>query len=400
MRKELVISTKEIEAELKNILTYWIEHTVDYEKGGFYGKINHENKVDKAAPKGAVLNTRILWTFSAAFRTNGNEEYKLYADRAFQYIIDHFVDTINGGIYWSVDAFGNALDTKKQVYALAFAVYSLSEYCLATGNKEAKMVAIDIYRKIVTHSYDELHGGYIEALTEDWTELKDLRLSYKDKNEKKSMNTHLHLLEGFANLYRVWPDDALKERITELIWIFFNHLIHPHTYHLQLFFDEAWKVKSNEISYGHDIEAAWLIQEAAEIIEDKNLIEKAKELSVKLAVAAARGLDEDGGLWYEKNGETGHLLKEKHWWPQAEALVGFYHAGQLTGEDKFFIFYLNTWSFIKSHILHKEGEWVWGVTEDYSLMKNEDKAGFWKCPYHNARACIQIMNRSKFNKGF
>ena len=395
IREAVTIVTAEIKTELKNILSYWIENTVDEEKGGFYGKINHDNVVDKNASKGAVLNTRILWTFSAAYRLTGNKAYNNIADRAYQYILDYFIDKERGGVFWSVDAFGNALDTKKQIYAQAFAVYSLSEYNRATGNAAAKEAAIKIYGDIVQHSYDAVHGGYIEALTEDWKDVEDLRLSSKDKNEKKSMNTHLHLLEGFANLYRVWPDEELKERIKELICIFFNHIIHPHTYHLQLFFDEAWRVKSNEISYGHDIEAAWLIQEGAEIIKDEKLINKAKHLSVKLAAAAARGLDDDGGLWHEKNEATGHLVKEKHWWPQAEALVGFYNAAQLTGEESFYKKFENSWAFIKNHILHKEGEWVWGVNEDYSIMKSEDKAGFWKCPYHNARACIEIINRTK-----
>lgn len=247
---------------------------------------------------------------------------------------------------------------------------------------------------IVDRSYDTINGGYIEALTREWKEINDLRLSSKDANEKKSMNTHLHVLEAFANLYKTWPDKTLKQRIIELIYIFLDHILDTKTNHLILFFDECWNPKSSNISYGHDIEAAWLIQEAAEIIQDEPLIQKVKERSVKVAEATEEGLDKDGGLWYEKNVSENHLVKEKHWWPQAEAMVGFYNTHQITNDNSFLEKSLNSWNFIQKHILNKkDGEWFWGVREDYSVMDEEDKAGIWKCPYHNGRACIEILKR-------
>lgn len=383
---------QEMEQELKNILAFWMEHTLDFTNGGFYGKIDNDNKIYPDAPKGSVLNSRILWTFSAAYNYTNKTVYLQTAERAFKYISNYFVDKKSGGVYWSVDKRGDPLDTKKQIYALAFAVYGLSEYYLASEDEKAKQLSIDLYKAIVSHSYDKINGGYIEALTRDWKEIGDLRLSAKDSNEKKSMNTHLHVLEGFANLYRIWPDPTLKQKIVELIHIFLDHIIDPVSNHLILFFDEKWNGKSAIISYGHDIEAAWLIQEAAELIHDDALLQKVKLRSVKVAEAAERGLDKDGGLWYEK--EADHLVKEKHWWPQAEAMVGFYNAYQLTADSSFLGKSVNSWKFIQRYLLDKkDGEWYWGVKEDYSVMEGEDKAGLWKCPYHNGRACLEILKR-------
>jgi mannobiose 2-epimerase len=339
------------------------------------------------------LVSRILWSFSAAYNLTKKKEYLTIAERAFQYLIDHFLDNEYGGVYWTVDFKGQPLDTKKQIYALSFAIYGLSEYALACGDVSAKYAAKHLYYAVVNNSHDKQHGGYIEALTRDWQELGDLRLSAKDANERKSMNTHLHVLEGFANLYRIWPDEGLKEKIRELIHLFLRHIISAETGHLVLFFDDTWNPKLNIVSYGHDIEAAWLIQEAAEIIDDEELLQKVNERSVFIANAAEEGVDSDGGLWYEYDAGAGHLVRQKHWWPQAEAMVGFFNAWQLTGDESQLKKSLSGWKFVQQHLLDRKGEWVWGVNEDDSVMKSEDKVGLWKCPYHNSRACIEISRR-------
>jgi cellobiose epimerase len=391
--KQLELYKKQLQKELSVILYFWQRYTPDTAFGGFYGRLDNDNKVYNDAPKSSVLNSRILWAFSSAFNLTGNNDYLGMAERAFQYIINYFIDKQHGGVYWTVDYKGNPLDTKKQVYALAFAIYGLSEFYLASKNEQAKEAAKELYHLIVEHSYDKINGGYIEALAADWKETTDLRLSKKDANEKKSMNTHLHVLEGFANLYRIWPNEILKNKIENLINIFLNHIIDKENHHLVLFFDEKWNVKSHIISYGHDIEAAWLIQEAAEIIDDKDLIEKVKIKSVRLANIATEGLDKDGGLWYEYDSNKNYLIKEKHSWPQAESMIGFFNAWQLTGDERFFKISLSSWKFVQEHILdRKTGEWFWGVKENYSLM-NEDKVGMWKCPYHNSRTCIELIKR-------
>jgi len=394
MTSELITYRKEMYGELENILAYWVKYTVDQKNGGFVGKIDYDNNVDERAPKGSVLNSRILWSFSAAYNLTKKAQYLQMAERAFKYIQTYFIDKEFGGVYWTVDYKGKPLDTKNQIYALSFAVYGLSEYSKAANSEEAKQLAIDLYKTIVKYSHDKIYGGYIEALTQDWKPIEDLRLSAKDANEEKSMNTHLHVLEGFANLYKIWPDKELKAKIAELINLFLTHIIDPGTNHLILFFGNDWSVKSNILSYGHDIEAAWLVQEAAEIIEDEHLIAQLKEKSVKVADAATNGLDEDGGLWYEYDKTESHLIYEKHWWPQAEAMVGYMNAWQISKDNNYLNKSLSSWSFTKKYIINKDkGEWYWGVNKDYTSMSGQDKVGLWKCPYHNSRACLEIIQR-------
>jgi mannobiose 2-epimerase len=386
---------RELTLELKHILDYWTNHTVDEENGGFYGKISSKNKVDAEAPKGSVLNARILWSFSAAHNLNPINGIEL-ADHAYHYIVDHLIDKDYGGVYWTADYKGQPADTKKQVYAMAFTIYALTEYYIAKGDPIIKNLAIKLYRDLVKYSYDTRKGGYLEAFNRKWETMDDLRLSEKDANEKKTMNTHLHILEAFTNLYRIWPDGQLKGRIAALLQNFQNYIVDTDTSRMILFFDEDWNSKSDIISYGHDIEASWLLLEAAEVIGDNLLLTEIKKLTLKMAEATMEGLDEDGGLWYERVPSINHVIKEKHWWVQAEAMVGFYNAWQLSGQQKFLDVSHKNWQFVKQSIIDKDyGEWYWGVKEDGNLMQNEDKAGLWKCPYHNSRACIELIRRIK-----
>ncbi|MGI4020932.1 MAG: AGE family epimerase/isomerase [Janthinobacterium lividum] len=381
--------------ELDNILNYWITYTPDNRNGGFYGKIDHDNNIDAQAPKGSVLNARILWSFSAAYNQNQDKTYLEMAKRSYDYIRNYFVDDIYGGVYWTVDYQGNPLDTKKQIYALSFTVYGLSEYYRACSDLSALELAKQLFNEIEKYSFDQEKGGYLEAFTQNWTELPDLRLSEKDANEKKTMNTHLHVLEAYTNLYRVWKDEFLEKQIRGLISNFLDYIIDPKTNRLILFLDENWQPKSDIISYGHDIEGSWLLLEAAEVLEDEALILQVKEVSVAMARAAADGLDEDGSMYYEYEPEHNHLIKERHWWVQAEAIVGFLNAWQLTGEKQFLDRFEKVWNFTQFHIIAEKGEWVWGLNDDYTLMPGEDKVGVWKCPYHNSRSLIEVLHRLK-----
>ena len=391
----------EAEQELFSILDYWMKYAVDDLNGGFIGKINNNNKKDFTAPKGSVLHARILWTFSAAFNHYKKEKYFSTATRAFKYITQHFIDKDYGGVFWTVDANGKMRDSKKQIYALAFCIYGLSEYYAASKNEQALHLAIELYNDIELHSFDTINKGYFEAFTRDWKEADDLRLSAKDANEKKTMNTHLHIIEAYANLYKANKAEAVRNKIIELFELFDAYFISKKTFHLKLFFDEAWKEKPDVISYGHNIEAAWLLQQCAEIIQHEEWMKIYKNHAIKIADAAIEGLDNNGGMWYEcphplkgSNLQFTKVVKEKHWWVQAEAMVGFMNAYQLTKNEKYLQHSIDIWQFIKKHIIDKKnGEWFWGVKEDYSIMPNEDKVGLWKCPYHNSRACLQIINR-------
>jgi len=384
----------DVQQELNNILSFWMKHCADEERGGFYGRLNNDNIADTTAPKGVVLNARILWTFSAAMQFKPGANYATIAERAFNYVLNHFYDKEYGGVYWTVDADGKPLNTRKQMYALAFAIYGLSEYYAATQNKAALNTAITLFNTVEEHSYDKTYRGYFEAFSRQWGVLDDLRLSAKDANEKKTMNTHLHIIEAYCNLYKVWPDEGLKAQIVSLLQLFDKHIINKLSGHLDLFFDEQWNVRPNVISYGHDIEAAWLLQECAAITGDKYWIDIFKAHAVTIATAAAEGLDADGGLWYEYKPDQNLLVKEKHWWPQAEAMIGFFNAWQITGDEKFLQQSFNSWVFTKHYIVDKKwGEWFWGITGDNNIMQGQDKAGFWKCPYHNARACMELIKR-------
>ena len=391
---DLQLFKNELQQELHNVLHYWMQHTIDEVHGGFCGKVDNDNKCYSDAPKGCVLNARILWTFSAAFNLTREPQYASIATRAFEYIQNYFVDNLYGGVYWSVTNRGEPLDTKKQIYALAFVIYACSEYYRMQQWAPAKKLAIQLYELIQRYSYDAKKGGYLEAFTRDWQPIADLRLSNKDANEKKTMNTHLHILEAYSSLYGIWPDKQLAQAITLLLNNFDDHIIHTQAGHLHLFFDENWVVKSDTVSYGHDIEASWLLVEAAETIGNDSLIKKMKTHTLKMADAVTRGLDTDGGLWYEYEPLHRKQIKEKHWWPQAEALVGYFNAWQISGNDQYLQYVFNNWAFIKQYIRdNKNGEWFWGVKEDHSIMPDQDKAGFWKCPYHNGRACIEIIKR-------
>ena len=393
-RVRLAAFLADMHTELHEILSYWIRNTHDAVHGGFTGRIDENNIPDPAAPKGSVLNSRILWAFSAAWKITQNPDHLHLARVAFNCLQTLFVDKTHGGVYWSVYANGQPLDTKKQIYALAFAIYGCCAYYEISGNEEAKHTALELFRLIETYSFDKAYSGYLEAFTREWKPLDDLRLSAKDANEKKTMNTHLHVLEAYTSLYRICPGAALKERIQSLINNFTKHIIDADSGHLVLFFDEAWNAKPGTVSYGHDIEAAWLLLEAAEAIKDLFAIEVIKNISIKISSSATLGLDRDGGLWYEYDPASGHLIKEKHWWVQAEAMVGFFNAWQLTGNqtdlDKSWRVWEYTREFIKDK---KQGEWFWGRDGNGAIMPQQDKVGIWKCPYHNSRACIEIINR-------
>ena len=390
-RKEIL--KNKAKTELINILDYWLKNTIDKENGGFIGEINHQNVINNNSEKGAVLNARILWSFSAAYAVEKNPEYLKTAKRAFQYIKDYFFDNEFGGIFWSLQADGKPKDTKNQIYAIAFVIYGLSEFYKIFKNEDALELAQSLFYKIELYSKDYKNKGYLEAFTRDWQEIEDLRLSEKDANEKKTMNTHLHIVEAYSNLYLIWPNPKLKDSIKEILEVIALYFINKYTWHLKLFFDENWKEKEDVISYGHDIEAAWLLQWCAEAIEDEVLIKNYQKYAVAFADATKEGLDADGGLWYEYEPKEQKLIAEKHWWPQAELWIGMINAWQLSKNEEFLEITEKNFEFVEKYIIdHKNGEWIWGVYADYSPIL-KDKAGFWKCPYHNSRACIELIKR-------
>ena len=407
-----------------NILRFWLDKMQDQEHGGFYGRIDGTGILHPEAEKGAILNARILWSFSAAYRVLGNQEYLEAAPRAKDYIIEHFIDPEYGGVYWSVDYQGNPLDTKKQFYAIGFAIYGLTEYARATDDREALDYALQLFDCIEEHAFDREHNGYIEAMTRDWKPIADMRLSELDANFPKSQNTHLHIIEPYTNLLRCLKELQAKEScdyvpaigsvlpvgisvpietifcvegaLRNLIDIFTDKILNPETHHLDLFFEMDWTRGAGHLeSYGHDIECSWLMHEAALVLGDQKVLDKVEKVVREVAKASEKGLRPDGSMIHEANLDTGHVDDDLHWWVQAENVVGWYNLYQHFGDEDALKKAVRCWHYIKDNLIdYKNGEWFWSRHPDGSLNTVDDKAGFWKCPYHNSRMCLEIIERN------
>jgi mannobiose 2-epimerase len=385
----------EVKEELvSNILPFWMGKMIDSKNGGFYGRIDGSGHVDDDADKGCVLNARILWTFSSAYRILKNPDYLITAERSKNYLLDNFFDKEYGGVYWLLDSRGKTKDVKKQIYAQAFAIYGLTEYCRVTNDKACLGKAIELFGLIEKYSYDVKLDGYFEAFSREWGIIDDLRLSAKDANEKKTMNTHLHILEAYTNLYRIWKDDYLKTQLKNLINIFTNRIVNNRTYNLNMFFDEEWNDKTDLVSYGHNIESSWLIYEAAVVLGDKEILKNVKEICIRIADAAKAGIMADGGMIYEKFFTSGHVDFDRHWWVQAETVVGYLNAFGLSDKKEYLKLSLAAWKFISENLVDRQnGEWYWSVDKNHHPNLKDDKAGFWKCPYHDSRMCLEIIER-------
>lgn len=372
----------------ENILPYWLR--LKDPRGGFYGEVSADGTVQYDAPRGVILNARLIWTFAAAYRALGNTEYLVAAMHARDWFLEHFCDHKWGGVYWSVSAEGERQDTKKQLYAQGFAIYGLSELYKATKDDGALKEAVNLYRVVETYFADAEHGGYLEALSRDFSPLEDMSLSAHDINADKTMNSHLHILEAYANLYQVWPDEGLRERITALLEIIGTRVMAP-SGHLQLYFRRDWTVLPGGVSYGHDIETSWLAMECAFATKDLDLVSCVRPWAYSMGVAGNKGLFADGSMRYEQLLD-GSYDNSRQWWVQAETVVGNlwlwkYHGNKAAADRA-----LSCWNYIREHLVDTAaGEWWWAVLPDGSLDLSQPKAGFWKCPYHNSRMCLQAL---------
>ena len=377
----------------RNLLPYWSKNMVDRVNGGFYGRIDGNDKVYPDEEKGGILNARILWTYSSAYRIFKDTAYLRLATRAKDYILAHFIDRQYGGAYRSVNSKGEPSDTRKQTYTQTFFIYGMAEYYRATGDKEALQTAKDIFEAFEKYALDKESNGYFEVFTRDWKRSHDKLIGETTDRDEKTMNTSLHLMEAYTNLYRVWPDKRMAERLRNIIDIFLNHIIDSKTSHLICFMDRNWKPTSMTDSYGHDIEASWLLYEATSLLGDKDLLALVKQVSLKIADAASEGLQPDGSIVYEKDLSTGHVASERSWWPQSEAIVGYLNAYELSGNEKYLDRSVNCWNYTKNHLVdNKNGGWFSGASESGAVSKG-DKGGFWICPYHNGRMCMEVIER-------
>jgi cellobiose epimerase len=378
----------------RNILPFWMTHLIDKVNGGFYGALTNDLQIRNDVPRSSTLCARILWTYAAAYRRFGAEEYLATARWAYEYLTTVFWDTEYGGLYWDVDYTGKPVLDRKHHYAQGFGIYGLTEYYQTTQEPQSLALAQELFGSLEKHAYEPVYRGYTEGSRRTWDALDDMRLSHKDLNCRKSMNTMLHILEAYTNLLRVWDDARLKSQHKALLEVFHQYIIDPHTGHFTLFFDDAWQSLSDHISYGHDIEGSWLLWEAAEAQGDAELMAQIRESSIKLATAVYEdGLDEDGSVFYEGNPQ-GLPDTSKAWWPQAEAMVGFYNAYQLTGEDHFARAAQRCWAYIQAKVVDRtHGDWYKQLHRDGRPDHTRFKAGPWDCPYHHSRACFEMLSR-------
>ncbi len=383
------------EVELRgNILPFWMQHTLDGEHGGFYGAVTNDLHIRNQVERSAVLCSRILWTFSTAARLYGEESYLRIALWAFAYLSNCFWDGQYQGIYWSLDRRGCPVNDRKHTYAQAFSIYGLSAYYQATGDPKSLALARQLFELIEAHTFDPDHGGNIECRARDWSALADMRLSHKEIDSSKSMNTLLHLVEAYASLARVWPDGTLSGKLGGLLQVFLEHVIDPQTGHQRLFFDNQWDLLSGDVSYGHDIETSWLLVEAAGVLGDPLLLARIRSTAVAMAqVVYDQALGPDGSLLYA-TAAGGRRVKTRHWWAHTEAVVGFYNAYQLSGQAHFAHAAGQVWDYIQMHFVdYQNGDWFKLLTPQGIPYRRHYKVGPWECPYHHARMCYEMIER-------
>ena len=370
----------------EKILPFW-ERLKDDAHGGFYGYVDKELTLYPEADKGCILNSRILWTFSTAARLLKSDEYRAYADWAYR-AVDMFEDREHGGVYWSVTYDGQPADTTKHTYCQAFCIYGLAAYYRLTGKPEVLDRAIALYRLIEEKCRDD--GGYGEACKADFSPESNEKLSENGVMAGRTMNTLLHVLEGYTELYRAWPDAALRKKGEQCLACFLGTIYNKSQHRLDVFFDRDFHSLLNMQSYGHDIEASWLLWDSVTALLPETEWEPYREMCLDLARSVRQRAFTDHGLKNEwVDGETSEL---RIWWVQAETMLGFANAASLTGEKAWLEDLRTQWKAIQGMIVDKrqEGEWYWSVYENGELTERP-MVEEWKCPYHNGRMCLRLM---------
>ena len=383
----------EMEEELLNdILPFW-PRFIDQENGGFYGQVENDRRPDPRADKGLVMHARLLWTYSAAARLLGRPGLLSTADTAYRFLVDSLYDKDQKGFSFACDFQGHRRPGLKIVYGQAFAVYALAEYARAGGPGRALDLATETFRLLQRTAYDQRDGGYSEAAAPDWSKSAVSALGDGDIACAKSMNTNLHVLEAFTALHAATDDAAVGHALRRQIEIHLDKIVTP-TAHLSLYFDNDWSRLDAVMSYGHDVEASWLLTEAAERVKDAQLETRVRRCSLQMAAAIARVLDENQGSLPNEL-KDGRLDTDRIWWVQAEGIVGMVNAAELSGDAGYLRRASMLWKFVKAFLIdHVHGEWFWGVNHPGNApLPERYKGGAWKASYHNGRACMQVMSR-------
>ncbi|MDB1125335.1 AGE family epimerase/isomerase [Vibrio algarum] len=392
---ELKKLQQQVKDEAKNnIFAFWLK-MIDHNKGGFHCYADFYGSIDEGYEKAVLLHSRILWSFSSAYRVFGNEEYLDAARHCFRFLADKAVDRKHGGVFWMLDANGNVTDSQKHVYNQGFAIYAFSEYYLASGDEEALLLAKSLFELVEEHAFDSVCGGYTEAFDREWSEIENHLVcdTAEEVLAAKSMNTHLHIMEAYTTLGKAWDDPRVEQQNKNLLSVMRDKVI-DQKWHYGLFFTKDWRCISNDVSYGHDIEGTWLMDDAARQISDIAFTDEILTLTTKMAeITISEGVDKDGAVFNELR--EGHLLdSDRIWWVQGEAMVGFLNAYQKSCKPMFLQAAIECWHIIQNQLVDPiNGEWFWKVTRQGLPYIQEAKVEPWKCPYHNGRACLEVYTR-------
>ncbi len=381
---------KEMEQHLINhILPFW-QHLMDRENGGFYGLVEEDLTIDQRAMKGCILNSRILWTFSTAVRLTGNREYLPYAKQAYDFM-EKFMDKERGGVYWNVTFDGHVIDTTKHTYCQAFAVYGLAAYYRATKDEAALERAMQLYRTIEAKCKDE--GGYGEAYRFDFGPESNEKLSENGVMAERTMNTLLHVMEAYTELYRACGDEKVKQAVKDALHCFLNVMYNKDLHRLDVFYDKDFRCIIDLQSYGHDVEASWLMWDAVEAVLSKDEWAPYEAMCLDLLDSVKeRAFTENG---FHNECEKGVVDEKRVWWVQAEAVLGFENGWKLTGKEAYKDCLESVWQYIQKEFADQRpgGEWYAYKTPEGKPL-GKPVVDEWKCPYHNGRMCLRIMERN------
>lgn len=377
---------------VKNIIPFW-NKLVDKENGGFYGYADADGIPGKDAVKGCILNSRILWFYSVAYHLLKKQQLLEHAEHAFLFLQNAFFDSRYGGVYWSVQADGTPEDTTKHTYNQAFAIYALSEYYIASGKKEALDLAYSLYRTIEEKCRDA--EGYFEAFDRAFMPVSNEKLSENGVMAERTMNTLLHVMEAYTELYRADGFFEVGDSVREILRIFKSRVYDADKEICRVFFDKDYNSLISLESYGHDIEASWLIQRACDVLGDKAYYEEMLPVIKGLADGAYRNGIDTVNCAMNNESENGVVSAKKVWWVQAEAATGFYNAYQLQPEKTNYLgMSEKIWEYIRNYVIDKKtGEWIETIEPDNTVKAGQALVHPWKCPYHNGRMCIEMMQR-------
>lgn len=382
---------KEIRRHLENELIPFWERLKDEKYGGYYGYMDYNLKLDKTYEKGCILNSRILWFFSNAYMLLGNERLKEDAHHAYKFLREHCLDREYGGVFWSVAYDGQAKDDTKHTYNQAFAVYALSSYYDAVKDEEALELAKKLERLIEEKCTDSL--GYQEAFTRDFCPQDNEKLSENGVMAQKTMNTLLHVFEAYTELYRVSHDETAGRKLRDMMDTVVGRVYNKKLGRQEVFFDKEWNSLIDLYSYGHDIEAAWLIDRGAEILGDPEYERKISPITKEITENIYERAFFKGALMNEAAG--GIPDKTRVWWVQAEGIVGFLNGYQKDpGKKEYLDAAKMLWRYIKEHLIDQRNgsEWFWAANDkDRPIEKPIVEP--WKCPYHNGRMCMEVIRR-------